>query len=80
MLVRIIGYNYDDDYAPMENGKFIRATQVEDFDKFLSMFKYMKGKDIKIGEEWYTFEGDYLLNFPETDENIMSLDIFVCEY
>lgn len=78
MLVRIMEYNYGD--TPMENGKFIAATTVEDFDKFLSMFKYMKGKDIKIENEWYTFEGDYLLNFPKTDEDLLSLDIYVCGY
>ena len=80
MLIRIIEYNYDEENAPMENGKFVRATHVKDYDRFLSMLRYMKGKDIKIGEEWYTFEGDYLLNFPETDDNIMTLDIFVCGY
>lgn len=81
MLVRILGYNFtDDDESGMENGNFIAATKVENYDRFLSMLEIMKGKDIVIGKEWYTFDGDYYLSFPKHDDEIMSLDIFVCEY
>jgi len=81
MLVRILGYNFtDDDESGMENGNFIAATNVENYDRFLSMLEIMKGKDIVIGKEWYTFDGDYYLSFPKNDNEMMSLDIFVCEY
>lgn len=81
MLVRILGYNFtDEDESGMENGNFLAATKVESYDKFLSMLETMKGKDIVIGKEWYTFDGDYYLSFPKNDNAIMSLDIFVCEY
>lgn len=81
MLVRILGYNFtDDDESGMENGAFIAATEVEKYDTFLSMLKMMKGKDIVINNEWYIFEGDYYLSFPKNDDELMSLNIFVCEY
>ena len=81
MLVRILGYNFtDDDESGMKNGNFIAATKVENYDKFLSMLEIMKGKDIVIGKEWYTFDGNYYLSFPKNDDEIMSLDVFVCEY
>ena len=81
MLVRILGYNFtDDDESGMEKGNFIAATKIENYDIFLSMLEIMKGKDIVIDKEWYTFDGDYYLSFPKNDNEIMSLDIFVCEY
>ena len=80
MLVRILEYNYDNDDSSMENGKFLAATEVENYDTFLSMLQNMKGKDIKIDDEWYTYEGDYLLNFPKNDTFMMTLDVFVCGY
>lgn len=81
MLVRILGYNFtDDDESGMENGNYIAATNVENYDTFLRMLKDMKGKDIVIKGEWYTYEGDYYLSFPKNDDEIMCLNIFVCEY
>ena len=80
MLVRILEYNYEDDGDGMENGNFLAATEVENYDVFLSMLQDMKGKDIVIDKEWYTFEGDYCLNFPKSDEEIMCLNIYVCGY
>ncbi len=81
MLVRILGYNFtDEDESGMENGNYIAATKIENYDTFLNMLKNMKGKDIVINNEWYTYEGDYYLHFPKSDIELMSLDIFVCEY
>lgn len=82
MLVRLLEYNYDADDGgkSLENGKFIKATYVEDYDTFLSMLQNMKGKDIVVGEDWYTYDGDYYLSFPKDDESIMCLDVFVCSY
>ena len=80
MLVRILEYNYDNEDGVMENGKFLAATEVENYDTFLSMLQNMKGKDIKIDDEWYIYEGDYLLNFPKNDTFMMALDVFVCSY
>lgn len=79
MLVRIIEYNYDEE-DKLTDGHMLAATEVENYDTFLSMMQNMKGKDIKINEDWYTFEGDYLLNFPKDEDSIMCLDIFVCCY
>ena len=80
MLVRFLTYNFNDDPTGMENGKYLSGTNVKNFDRFLSMLKHMNGKDIKIGDEWYTYEGDYYLSFPKNDDEIMSLNVFVCEY
>ena len=80
MLIRIIEYSYDDDNEKLEHGQFLAATEVDNYDTFLSMLQNMKGKDIKIEDEWYTYEGDYVLNFPKNEENIMCLDVFVCGY
>ena len=82
MLVRILEYNYDaDDFGKsLEDGKFIAATEVKDYNTFLSMMQNMVGKDIVIEDEWYTYEGDYYLSFPKTDDSIMCLNIFVCGY
>ncbi len=79
MLVRIKEYNYDEE-DKLTGGHMLAATEVENYDTFLSMMQNMKGKDIKINEDWYTFEGDYLLNFPKDEDSIMCLDIFVCGY
>ena len=81
MLVRILGYNFtDEDESGMENGNFIAATNVENYDTFLHMLEIMKGKDIVINKEWYTYEGDYYLGFPKNDNELMCLNIFVCDY
>ena len=82
MLVRILEYDYDADDGgrSLENGKFVKATQIDSYDRFLSMLQNMKGKDIVIGDDWYTYEGDYYLSFPRNDECVMSLDVFVCAY
>ena len=80
MLVRIVEYNYDEEYDKLENPHFLAATEIDDYDTFLSMLQNMKGKDIVIGEEWYSFEGDYTLSFPKTDEDLMCLNVFVCGY
>ena len=87
MLVRILEYNYDDEKSKLENGKFLAGYKIKDYDIFLHMLQNMIGKDIVIAnsegeEEWYTFEGDYLLNFPRSEESekIMCLDVFVCGY
>lgn len=79
MLIRIIEYNYDEE-DKLTGGQMLAATEVENYDIFLSMMQNMKGKDIKINKDRYTFEGDYLLNFPKDDNFIMCLDIFVCCY
>ena len=80
MLIRIMEYDYDNEDDMLENGHYLAATNVEHYDTFLSMLQNMKGKDIKIGDGWYTYEGDYLLNFPKDDNSIMCLDVFVCGY
>ena len=82
MLIRILEYDYDADDGgkSLENGRFIAASNVEKYDTFLSLLQNMESKDIKIGEEWYTYEGDYVLNFPKNDDSIMCLDVFVCGY
>lgn len=87
MLVRILEYNYDDEKSRLENGKYLAGYEIKDYDIFLRMLQNMIGKDIIItnsegDEEWYTFQGDYLLNYPrnEESERIMCLDIFVCGY
>ena len=80
MLVRILEYNYEDEGDGMENGHFLAATNIDNYDTFLSMLQNMKGKDIKIDEEWYTYEGDYYLSFPKDDNSILCLNIFVCGY
>jgi hypothetical protein len=73
-------YNYEEENDKLEKPKFIKATHMDDYDVFLKMLQNMKGKDIVVGDEWYTYDGDYVLHFPESDENIMFLDIYVCRY
>ena len=79
MLVRLMEYNCKEENDKLENPKFIKATRMDDYDTFLRMLQNMKEKEIVVGENWYIYDGDYVLHFPESDENIMCLDIYVCE-
>ena len=80
MLVRLMEYNYEKDDDKLDDPKYIKGTNIDNYDTFLSMLQNMKGKEIVVGDKWYLYDGDYVLRFPQDDESLMCLDIYVCGY
>ena len=78
MLVRVYEMNLtsDDEY---ENATFLKGYHEENIDKLVEFVKSLKGKDLRIHNEWYTIH-DFVWSFPEDTENIPSFDIFVFGY
>lgn len=78
MLVRLLEYNYETE-DKYENPRFIKAYKEENYDKFVAMLNLMKGRDFKVGDEYYTYE-EWIFNFPKDDESIPCIDIYVVGY
>ena len=78
MLVRVLEENLCEKDC-LENATFLKGYEFKDIDKIIEFVKSLIGKDMRIGNDWYTIE-DYVWSFPETDENIPTLDIFVYGY
>lgn len=78
MLVRLLEYNYEneDKYA---NPHFIKAYKEENYEKLIAVLNLMKGRDFKVGDEYYTYQ-EWIFSFPENEDSIPSIDIFVCGY
>lgn len=77
MLIRLMEYNWtENDDSGLDNPHFIKAYTEKNINKVIKLIKEIKG--VRIGNDWYTI-CDYIWNFPESYENIPSLDIYVVE-
>lgn len=80
MLVRIYELNFTmDDNTGIDNATFLKGYNFQDIDKIVEFVKSMKGKDLRIGDIWYTIDS-FIWTFPEESDNIPSFDIFVYSY
>ena len=64
-----------------ENTKFVQAYKVKSYDKFLRFIQTLKKyhKDLIVGDNWYTVE-DYAFCFPENNESVPCLYVYVVSY
>lgn len=81
MRIRILEPEVSKEYDgwDFDHWKYISSMEVQSYDRFIKFLEFIKekDKDIKIGKDYYSVI-DYHLNFPENDESVPSLDIFVC--
>lgn len=78
MLVRVLEEDLTEENR-FENAKFLKGYNFENIDIIVEVVKSLMGKDMRIGNDWYTID-DYVWSFPETDDNIPSFDIYVYGY
>lgn len=78
MLIRLLEYNYETE-DKYENPTFIKAYKEENYEKLIAVLNLMNGRDFKVGDEYYTYQ-EWLFSFPENEDSIPSIDIFVCGY
>lgn len=80
MLVRIYELNFTmDDDTGMDKATFLKGYEFKNIDKIVKFVKCMKGKDLRIGNIWYTID-DFVWTFPEEHDNIPTFDIYVYSY
>lgn len=75
MLIRLYELNYTDDDG-IDDAKFIAGYEEVNFDKVALFLLALKGKRVIFGGERYMIS-DYAFRFPESKDNIPSLDIYV---
>ena len=80
MLVRILELNFtNNDSEGMDNAHYLAGYEFENIDKIIEFVKSMKGKDLRINDEYYTIE-DWIWNFPQDFDSLSCLDIYVLSY
>ena len=79
MIIRLVEYNWtNEDETGLDKPKFIKAYTEDNIDKVIVLIKEMKEQGIRVGNDWYTI-CDYVWSFPESHENLPSLDIYVVD-
>lgn len=79
MIIRLCEYNWtNEDESGMDKPHIIKAYTENDIDKVIIFVKEMLHRGVRVGDDWYTIE-DYIWNFPESQENVPSLDIYVTD-
>ena len=81
MRIRILEPEVSKEYDgwDFDHWKYISSMEIESYDRFIKFLEFIKekDKDVKVGADYYSVI-DYHFNFPEDDECVPSLDVFVC--
>ncbi len=77
MIIRLCEYNWnEEDESGLDKPHIIKAYTENNIDKIIVFIKEMLHRGVRVGDDWYTIE-EYIWNFPESHENVPSLDIYV---
>lgn len=78
MIIRLLEYNWTNDDSGLEKPNHIGAYTEENYDKAIIFIKEMIDHGVRFGDDWYTV-CDVIWSFPESRENIPSIDVYVTE-